>query len=48
MKRSRFTEEQVTYALKLAGQGTPVQEVCRQFGIAEATLFGPESRLKTA
>jgi putative transposase len=39
MKRSRFTEEQVTYALKLAEQGTPVKYVCRQFGIAEATFY---------
>lgn len=39
MKRSRFTEEQVTYALKLAEQGTPVKDVCRQFGIAEATFY---------
>ena len=33
MKRSRFTGEQVTYAWKLAEQGTPVKDVCRQFGI---------------
>jgi putative transposase len=39
MKRSRFTEEQVTYALKLAEQGTPVKDVCWQFGIAEATFY---------
>ena len=39
MKRSRFTEEQVTYALKLAEQGTPVKDVCRQFGTAEATFY---------
>lgn len=39
MKRSRFTEEQVIYALKLVEQGTPVKDVCRQFGIAEATFY---------
>ena len=39
MERSRFTEEQVSYTLKLAEQGTPVKEVCRQFGIAEATFY---------
>jgi putative transposase len=39
MKRSRFTEEQVSYALKSAEQGTPVKDVCRQFGIAEATFY---------
>ena len=39
MERPRFTEEQVSYALKLAEQGTPVKKVCRQFGIAEATFY---------
>ncbi len=39
MKRSRFTDEQVSYVLKLAEQGTPVKDVCRQLGIAEATFY---------
>jgi putative transposase len=39
MKRSRFTEEQVTYALRQAEAGTPVAYVCRQLGIAEATFY---------
>lgn len=39
MKRSRFTEEQITHALKLAEQGTPVKNVCRQSGMAEATFY---------
>ena len=39
MRRSRFTDEQVSYALKQAEQGTPVKDVCRQFGIAEATFY---------
>lgn len=34
MKKSRFSEEQVTYALRLAESGTPVAEVCRQMGAA--------------
>jgi putative transposase len=38
MKKSRYTEEQVAYALRLAESGTPVAEVCRQTGIAEATV----------
>jgi len=29
MKRSRFTEEQVAYALRQAEAGTPVAAVCR-------------------
>lgn len=39
MKKSRYTEEQVTYALRLAEGGTPVADVCRQIGIAEATFY---------
>lgn len=39
MKRSRFTEEQVVYALRQAEGGTPVADVCRQLGVAEATFY---------
>ena len=39
MKKSRFTEEQITYALRLADSGTPVVDVCRQIGVSEATYY---------
>jgi putative transposase len=39
MKRSRFSEEQIVYALRLADGGTPVADVCRQLGVSEATYF---------
>ena len=39
MKTSRYTEEQVAYTLRLAESGTPVADVCRQMGIAEATFY---------
>ena len=39
MKKSRFTDEQIAYALKQQELGTPVDEVCRKMGIAQATFF---------
>jgi putative transposase len=39
MKKSRFTEEQIAYALRLAEGGAPVVDVCRQIGISEATFY---------
>ena len=40
MKRSKFSEEQVDYALRQADTGTAVGDVCRQLGISEA--IGPD------
>lgn len=39
MKKSRFTEEQIAYALKQAELGTTVGEICRKMSIAEATFY---------
>ena len=39
IKKSRFTEEQITYTLRMADAGTPVGDVCRQIGISEATFY---------
>ena len=39
MKRSKFSEEQVAYALRQAESGTPVADVCRQLGVSEATFY---------
>lgn len=39
MKRSRFSEEQIAYALRLAESGAPVVDVCRQISVSEATYY---------
>lgn len=39
MKTSKFTEQQIAYALKQAELGTSVKEVCRKMGIADATFY---------
>jgi putative transposase len=39
MKKSKFTEQQIAFALQQAEGGTPVAEVCRKMGIAEATFY---------
>ena len=39
MRKSRYTEEQVAFALKQAELGTSVAEVCRKMGVSEATFF---------
>jgi putative transposase len=39
MKRSRFTDEQISYALRQVEGGTTVADVCRQVGISEATFY---------
>jgi putative transposase len=39
MKKSRFTEEQIVFALKLAELGTSVPDVCRKLGISDATFY---------
>jgi putative transposase len=39
MKRSKFTEAQIVFAIKQSETGTPVSEVCRKMGISEATFY---------
>ena len=39
MRRKRFTEEQITYALKQAESGKPVGDVCRQLGVSEQSFY---------
>jgi putative transposase len=48
MKKTRYTEEQIAFALRQAESGTPVAEVIRKMGITEPTLYlyGRLSRCK--
>ncbi|VWC16802.1 putative transposase [Burkholderia arboris] len=39
MKKSKFTEEQIAFALKQAELGTKVEEICRKLGTSEATFY---------
>ena len=44
MKKSKFTEEQIAFALRQAETGTRVAEVCRKMGISEQTCFRWEKK----
>ncbi len=37
MRKSKFTESQIVFALRQAETGVNVAEVCRKMGISEAT-----------
>ena len=39
MKKTKFTEQQIAFALKQAETGTSVDEVCRKMGISQATFY---------
>ncbi|QMV67958.1 transposase [Sphingobacterium paramultivorum] len=39
MKKSKFTESQIAFAIKQSETGTRVEEVCRKMGISEATFY---------
>ena len=39
MKKSRFTEEQIAFALKQAETGTAIEEVCRKMAISQQTFY---------
>ena len=44
MKKSRFTDEQIAFALRQAETGTPVKEVCRKMGISDQTFYNWKRR----
>lgn len=39
MRKSKFTEEQIAFALHQAATGVSVEEVCRKVGVSRATFY---------
>jgi putative transposase len=39
VSKSKFTNEQIAFALKQAELGVGVEEVCRKMGISDATFY---------
>ncbi len=39
MKQSKFSAEQIAYALRTHEAGTPVEDICRQLGVSQATFY---------
>ncbi len=39
MKKTRYTEQQIAFALQQAEHGVPVKEVIRKMGITEQTFY---------
>ena len=39
MRKSKFTDEQIAYALHQAESGTAPVEICRKLGISEQTFY---------
>jgi putative transposase len=39
MKKSKFTDEQIAFALRQAEGGVKVAEICRKMGVSDATFF---------
>ncbi len=39
MKRKRYSDEQIVYALRQTEGGRPVVEICRKLGVSEQTFY---------
>lgn len=39
LKKSKFTEAQIVFAIRQSDQGVKVEQICRKMGISEATFY---------
>ncbi len=39
MKRKRYSDKQIAFALRQAEGGTAVEEICRKLGVSEPTFY---------
>lgn len=39
MKKSKFSEDQIVFALQQAEQGTSPDEICRKLGVTQSTFY---------
>jgi len=39
MKKSRFSEEQIAFALRQAESGTAIEQITRKLGVSEQTFY---------
>lgn len=46
MKRSKFTESQIVFAIKQSDSGTRVSEVCLRGGIPEGSFYNWKKKYK--
>jgi putative transposase len=44
LRKSRYSDEQITAALRQAEAGTPIAEIVRKLGISEATFYAWRKR----
>ena len=44
MKKSKYTDEQIAFAVKQTETGTCAKEVCRKMGISQATLYNSRKK----
>ena len=44
MKKTRYSEEQIIGILKEAEAGMPTRELCRKYGISDATYYNWKAR----